>query len=572
VLLLAAGAACSSASSKKGGRPDGGATGSGGASGGSGGAAGGGTAGGGGASGTVGAGGGGGVAGASGATGTAGAGGTAGASGMGGTAGASPPLGDSVLTHHRNASRDGVYVQPALTKAAIATLAVDSTFKATLPDPSDHVYAQPLFVDGGATGTDLLIVATEANNIYALEPATGAVAWMKNLGAPVPLAKMSCGNIDPYGITGTPVIDLASRTLFATAAILPASGVPTYQIFALSLDDGATRAGWPVDVPTKAVSGTTTFTAKAAGQRGALAFVNGTLFVPFGGLYGSCLPYHGWLLAVSGADPTQVKVWATAAAGGGLWAPGGVASDGVSVFVGTGSTFTAATWGGGDAVLRFGTGAAFGAPADSFAPMNWPMLDPADLGGGASPVLFTLPGATPSALAVSFEKDGNAYLLDQAHLGGVGAALGAHTAQNQYFTAHVATNEVISAPVVYTTATATYVAFKAAGAGCPTGTGTLTTYKIVPGAPPTMMPAWCGGNGSGSPMVTTSNGKDDAIVWFPGAEGGNHLQAFDGDTGAPIAFAGSTTALPGMRRFTPPIAAKGRIFVAADGAVVAFKP
>src|SRR5450432_397655 len=475
VLLLAAGAACSSASSKKGGPPDGGSTGSAGASGGSGGASGGGTAG----------SGGGGTAGASGAGGTAGAGemagasGTAGASGAGGTAGgtagASPPLGDSVLTHHRNASRDGVYVQPALTKAAIVTLAVDPTFHGTLPDPKDHVYAQPLFVDGGATGTDLLIVATEANNVYALNPATGAVAWMKNLGAPVPLAMMSCGNIDPYGVTGTPVIDLASRTLFAAAAILPASGVPTYQIFALSLDDGAVRTGWPIDVPAKAVSGTTTFTTRAQGQRGALAFVNGTLFVPFGGLYGACMPFHGWLLAVSGADPTQVTVWATPAAGGGLWAPGGVASDGVSVFVGTGVTFNAgSTWGGGDAVLRFGTGAAFGAPVDSFAPTNWPMLDPSDLGSGASPVLFTLPGATPSALAIAFQKDGNAYLLDQAHLGGIGAALGAHPAMNQYFTAHVATNEVISAPAVYTTATATYVAFKGAPAACSTtGGGTL---------------------------------------------------------------------------------------------------
>jgi outer membrane protein assembly factor BamB len=144
---------------------------------------------------------------------------------------------------HRNPSHDGVYVQPTFTKAALAHLDVDGTFKATLPNLVDRVYAQPLFVDGGPGGEDLLIVATAANNVYALDAATGFVTWMKNLGAPVPLAKMACGNLDPYGVTGTPVIDLASRRLFVTAAVLPASGIPTYEIFALSLADGAIAPG-----------------------------------------------------------------------------------------------------------------------------------------------------------------------------------------------------------------------------------------------------------------------------------------------------------------------------------------
>ncbi len=523
--------------------------------------------------------------GAAGATGTAGADGQAGAMGMAGAGAAGTGaagtgaagtgatlVGDSVLTHHHNASRDGLYIQPTLTKAIAATLIVDASFKATLPDPKDHVYAQPLYVDGGAAGGDLVIVATEANNVYALKAATGEVAWVKNLGAPIPRAMMACGNLDPYGITGTPVIDLASRTLYAAAALLPASGIPTYQIFALSLDGGAVRTGWPVDVPTAAVIGTTTFQTNSQGQRGALAFVNGTLYVPFGGLYGACGSFHGWIIAVSAADPTQVKVWATNAVGGGLWAPGGIASDGTSLFVGTGTTFTkTAAWGGGDGVLRFGTGAQFGAPLDSFAPTNWLTLDQSDLGSGASPVLFTLAGATPSALAISFAKDGNAYLLDQNHLGGVGAALGAHSASaNPYATAHVSSGSVITAPVVYTTATATYVSIRANGAGCTGGAGALATFVIAPGAPPSLTPAWCGGVGSGAPMVTTTNGKDNAIVWLPGAEATNHLQAFDGDTGAAIIFPGATATIPGMHRFTPAIAAKGRIFVVADGAVVAF--
>jgi outer membrane protein assembly factor BamB len=497
-----------------------------------------------------------------------------GGGGTAGAAGAAPFVGDSVLMLHRNPSHDGVYVQPTFTKAALAQLDVDATFKATLPNLADRVYAQPLFVDGGPGGEDLLIVATEANNVYALDAATGFVIWMKNLGAPVPLTKMACGNLDSYGVTGTPVIDLASRQLFVTAAVLPASGVPTYEIFALSLADGAIAPGWPVDVPTIAVSGATTFKATSQGQRGALALVGGTLYVPFGGLYGACQPYRGWIVAVSIADPTAVKVWANSAAGGGLWAPGGIASDGTSLFVGTGVTFQTSTWAGGDGVLRFGTGAAFGAPEDSFAPGNWAALDPADLGSGAAPVLFTLPGATPSALAIFFQKDGNAYLLDQAHLGGVGAALGATgVGTTPYATANVSPGAVISVPAVYKTAAGTYVTFKGQGQLnlCPGGANALTTIEVLPGAPPTLRLRWCRGVGTGSPMVTTSNGTDDTIIWLPGAEATNHLQAFDGDTGTPLDFPGAAATIPGMRRFISPIAAKGRIYVASDGAVTAFK-
>jgi hypothetical protein len=60
-------------------------------------------------------------------------------------------------------------------------------------------------------------------------------------------------------------------------------------------------------------------------------------------------------------------------------------------------------------------------------------------------------------------------------------------------------------------------------------------------------------------------------VWTLGAEGNGHLQGFDGDTGATV-FGGAGVNVAGVRRFMTPIAAKGRIFVASDSAVVAWKP
>jgi hypothetical protein len=167
----------------------------------------------------------------------------------------------------------------------------------------------------------------------------------------------------------------------------------------------------------------------------------------------------------------------------------------------------------------------------------------------------------PSALALALGKDGNAYLLDRNNLGGVGKPIA---------TAQAATGEIITAAAAYTTASATYVAFQAGGAMCTGGGGDLATLKIVPGSPPTLAPSWCASlDGSGSPIVTTSDGHADAIVWAVGAEGDNLLHGYDGDTGAVI-FSGASTPIVGAHRFNAPIAAKGRIYAAGDHGVVAF--
>jgi hypothetical protein len=132
-------------------------------------------------------------------------------------------------------------------------------------------------------------------------------------------------------------------------------------------------------------------------------------------------------------------------------------------------------------------------------------------------------------------------------------------------------NEVISAPVLYTTATATYVVFKGQGSACTNATsGSMTAVKVVAGSPPTLASSWCAGSGSGSPFVTTTDGHANAIVWDLGAEGDSHLSAFDGDTGAPISFTGHSVSIPNMERYNTGIAAKGRIYVPADNTVVAF--
>ena len=75
---------------------------------------------------------------------------------------------------------------------------------------------------------------------------------------------------------------------------------------------------------------------------------------------------------------------------------------------------------GGEAIIRLGPGAKFsGNSADYFTPSNWHQLDDddADL-GGSGPVLFDVPGATPSKLIAALGKNGMAYLLNRDDLGG----------------------------------------------------------------------------------------------------------------------------------------------------------
>lgn len=175
----------------------------------------------------------------------------------------------------------------------------------------------------------------------ALDASTGAVVWRRSVGQPVPRRALPCGNIDPLGITGTPIIDPASRTLFVDAMTTPNGGMTkAHLIAALSLDDGSMRARWPVDV-SRIRAGSLPFTAATQNQRGALALLNGVVYVPDSGHFGDCGDYHGWVVGVPIADPASAKAWRTRAKGGGIWAPGGIASDGKSIYVATGNTFGA---------------------------------------------------------------------------------------------------------------------------------------------------------------------------------------------------------------------------------------
>jgi hypothetical protein len=473
----------------------------------------------------------------------------------------------SVYQHHKNGTRNGLYIDPVLTSGATGHAATMHVLPGVMGSVSTNVYAQPLYLENGPNGKEAFIVATESNHVTALDAQTGAVIWDKGPSTYLPQVTggLPCGDINPLGITGTPFI---SNNVIYFDAMTTADGNATlkHMVYAVKVADGTVLPNWPVDVSAK-VAG---FNSSHQNQRGALQFVNGVLYVPYGGHDGDCDPYFGWVVGFPISNPQSPTGWHTAGARGGIWGPGALPTDGTSVFPITGNTNIAGdTWSGGEAVIRLAAGPKFsGATADYYAPANWKALDNSDADlGGASEVIFDMPGASTPHLIAAGGKDATFYLLNRDNLGGVG---------HELLKQEVATNQIKGAPAVYTTKLGTYIAFHIEGGrgvacpGTPAPGGNLVAVKITAGAAGfTAKVAWCSSEtGLASPMVTTTDGASDAIVW----DANDHLWAYDGDTGTKL-FTGTKTQMgTAIQGWNTPIAAgKGRIAVAVNGALYLFQ-
>ena len=469
-----------------------------------------------------------------------------------------PEVAVNVTQHHNNLSRDGLYVDPAFTANNAPNVARDLNFNGTI---SGDVNAQLLYIEGGPGGGAVVIAVTESNNVYALDAASGNVVWQRNVGTPVSTSNLPCGSINPLGITGTPVVDLASRALLLDAMTTPDGGTTKkHLIYSLNVDTGAINANWPVDVNAAANFGGTGFTSTVQHNHAALGLVNGIVYVPYSGHNGDCGTYHGWVVGVAINNPASVMAWATTATGGGIWGTGGIASDGTNIFTVTGNTFgTGGTWQGGEAIVRLQAGPVFsGNSADYWAPTNWFSLDNADADlGGCGAVLIDVPGATPSQLVLALGKDSNAYLLNRNNLGGITTPIASMSVSSSGLSGQAAAS--------YRTSQGTYFVLR-------DGSSTLAAFKINPGNPPTITNAWSvSQSGQGSPWVTTNDGSSNAIVWVVGAAGDQRLHGYNGDTGAVMyAGGGANELMINTRKWNTGTVARGRIYFPALNKVYAF--
>jgi outer membrane protein assembly factor BamB len=263
------------------------------------------------------------------------------------------------------------------------------------------VYAQPLVVGGR------VVIATENDTVYSLRAGDGAIVWKRHVGEPVLGSLLPCGNVDPVGITSTPVVDVRANRVYVVGMVQPKQHV----LFALDAMTGRVVASVRADANGADPA--------VQNQRGALTLSHGTIVVPYGGRFGDCGDYRGRLVTVdvsaSGLGSMASYTLPTEREGG-FWAPPGpvIATDG-SVFLASGNCSSSGTYDYGNSVVRLTPSLRL---VDSWAPTNWASLNATDTDvGSTSPVLL------PGNRVFQIGKQGIGYLLDAGHLGGIGGEL-----------------------------------------------------------------------------------------------------------------------------------------------------
>lgn len=422
-------------------------------------------------------------------------------------AGAQPSPTDDWLTYQHDAARSGVAsgsYDPASTQMAWETPPLDGA-----------VYGQVLLQGGRA------FVATENDTLYALDANSGDVVWQTHVGDPVPRSALPCGNIDPTGITSTPVIDAAAGVLYALAYVQP----PHHELYAFDLATGNVRFHQPLDPPAGNVL--------AHQQRAALSLSGGTVYVPYGGLFGDCGDYHGWVLAASANDgqPTAVYQVPTQREGA-IWAPAGAAIDANGdVYVTTGNGGSTSQFDYANAVIRLSPDLQ---PKDWFATSDWADLSrrDADL-GSIGPTLLD------NGLVFQAGKTGVGYLLDPNHLGNIGG-------------------EVFQAPVCNGAYGGTAHAGNMLYVSCRSG---LVAVQVQGQS---FQVAWRGpAFNAGAPTIT-----DGAIWTIDGASA--RLYGLDPASGQTVYQAPPPANTSGLPHFLAPSAAGGRVYQSRGRTVAAF--
>ncbi len=277
-----------------------------------------------------------------------------------------------------------------------------------------QVYGEPL----EATGR--VYVATENDTVYALAADSGQVLWSAHLGTPVPSGILPCTNINPtVGITGTPVIDAARGEIFAVADEL-VNGAPAHFLIGLNMYNGTVLLDQAVDPPRQ--------DPKAILQRTGLNLSNGNVVFGYGGNYGDCSTYHGYVVSVpeSGGAMRVYNVTGTTSNGtqGAVWM-GGAAPEvdsGGNVWAASGNGSGSTPYDGSDSVFELSPTLS---QEQLFAPSTWQSDNDNDEDLGS-----TAPALMSNGTVVQVGKSKTAYLLSQSHLGGVGGQLTTATVCN----------------------------------------------------------------------------------------------------------------------------------------------
>ncbi len=345
------------------------------------------------------------------------------------------------------------------------------------PQLDGQLFGEPLVF-----GNDVF-VATEDDTVYALSSTNGSVVWSRHVARPVPSSALPCGDISPdVGITGTPVIDPSRQEIFVLADEY-IHGHPHHRLIGLDTTTGAIELTVNVDPPRSDPA--------ALLQRTGLNLDDGRVVFAMGGNYGDCASYRGRVgsVAETGSKPRFFTVDDRGGdSQGAIWMGGAapvVSPTGdVWVSVGNGSVHSPGQrYDDSDSALEL-------SPAmrliQYFAPTTWAQNNASDLDMTMAPVLLT------SGQVLLDGKSGIAYLLNGAHLGGIGngEANIASTCGNDVDGGSASTGLVVYIP-------------------CLSGPVAIVTSS----SPASLRIQWSSSNGGGPPLLAAG------LVWTIGQNG-----------------------------------------------------
>jgi len=495
------------------------------------------------------------------------------------------------FTHHNDNLRTGQNQSETVLKPSNVG---SSFFGKLFSYPVDGlIFASPLYVANVNIPSqgyhNVVYVATEHNSVYAFDAdgVTSSPLWhtsfLKSGVTTVPCADVGeCGDVPyEYGITSTPVIDPSTGTLYTVAKTKEGSNY-VQRLHALDITTGAEKFGSPVviqaTVPgtgTGSSGGQLPFSPLRENQRTALLLSNGVVYFAFGS-HGDYPPYHGWVFgynATTLARTVAVCVTPNNDAGGIWQGGGGLATDATgNIYFATGDgTFTANTGGSdyGDCYVRMSPA---GAILDYFAPHDQLALDEGnlDLCAGGVILLPDQPGPHPHILLGS-GKNATLYVIDRDNMG--------------HFNPNDDSNAIQTLPDIFAAGQPPEpgnfinpVYFNGTVYFCP-GTDNLQAFPVTNGrlsTSPTsrsneVFPY------PGGVMTVSANGNTDGIIWAlqkidtttPGV-----LYAYDPTNVGVVLYSsnqsGSRDVLAPAGKFSVPVVANGKVFVAVQRQLTVF--
>jgi hypothetical protein len=504
-----------------------------------------------------------------------------------------------VLTYHNDNMRTGENLNETILTPANVNA---SSFGKVAQLPVDgQIYAQPLYKSNvfipGKGVHNVVYVATEHDSVYAFDANNGTLLWKDSFINPaagvttVSPTDVGADNISPeVGITGTPVIDVATHAIYVVDKIKITAGSTTQfaqRLHALDLSTGAEQGGGPVTIRATvpgvgvgSVNGRISFNPLTQLQRSGLLLVNGVVYIAWAS-HGDVLPYQGWVIGYNARTLKQTAVFNAAPNGeaAGIWMSGGApaADSNGNIFLSTGNGTFDANAGGkdyGDSVLKLSPQKKL-AVTDYFTPSNQAFLQSQDLDLGSGGVLLLpdQPGARRHLLVTAGKQQSVVYVINRDSMG--------HFSSQNNRVAQILPTALFSSfgTPAYFQGTIYYVGSPGIVPNGPDQQDVLKAFRIFNGqlAPPTLGQFTYGYPGS-TPSIS-AHGSANGIVWTLDNSGG-----FSSNPAIVRAYAASNVAhelydstQAGTRdqagvgvTFAVPTVANGHVYVGGSGALTIY--